>query len=86
VFGAHVWRRDPSCAWLSNKESLLNSLSTIESSTLVFHGIISKHLLFLSFLILKIMHVETTVMGSIGIPELDFKYGFNLSLHLSQSR
>lgn len=46
----------------------------------------SKHLLFLPILILKIMHVKTTVMGSIGTPELDFKYCSSLRLHLSQSR
>jgi len=39
VFGAHVWRRDPPCARRRNKEYLLNSLLTIESSALAFHGI-----------------------------------------------
>jgi len=37
--GAHVWRRDPPCAWCCNKEYPLNSLLTIESSILAFHGI-----------------------------------------------
>ena len=41
VFGTHVWRRDPPCARRHNKEYLLNSLPTIESSTPAFHGIIS---------------------------------------------
>jgi len=35
----NVWRRDPPCAWHHNKEYLLNSLPTIESSILAFHGI-----------------------------------------------
>ena len=39
AFGAHVWRRDPPCARRRNKEYLLNSLPTIESSILAFHGI-----------------------------------------------
>jgi len=39
VFGAHIWRRDPSCALCGNKEHLLNSPLTIESSILAFHGI-----------------------------------------------
>ena len=42
MFGAHVWRRDPLCARRRNKEYLLNSPLTIESSTPAFHGIISK--------------------------------------------
>jgi len=39
VFGAHVWRRDPPCARRHNKEYLLNSPRTIESSIPAFHGI-----------------------------------------------
>ena len=39
MFGTHVWSRDPPCARHSNKEYLLNSPLTIESSTLDFHGI-----------------------------------------------
>ena len=38
-FGAHVWRRDPPCARRHNKEYLLNSLPTIESSIPVFLSI-----------------------------------------------
>ena len=41
MFGTHVWRRDPPCAWRRNKESLLNSPLTIESSILAFHSIAS---------------------------------------------
>jgi len=37
----HVWGRDPLCAWRRNKEYLLNSPLTIESSTPAFHGIVS---------------------------------------------
>ena len=39
MFGAHVWRRDPPCARRCNKEYLLNSPLTIESSTPAFYGI-----------------------------------------------
>jgi len=35
----HVWRRDPPCAQRCNKEYLLNSPLTTESSTPAFHGI-----------------------------------------------
>ena len=38
-FGAHVLRRGPPCARRCNKEYLLNSLPTIESSIPAFHGI-----------------------------------------------
>lgn len=48
--------------------------------------LLSKHLFFLPMLIWKMMYVKITVMGSIGTPELDFKYCFSLGLHLSQSR
>ena len=40
MFGAHVWRRDPPCAQHRNKEYLLNSPLTIESSAPAFHSII----------------------------------------------
>ena len=39
-----VWRRDPLCARRHNKEYLLHSPLTIESSTLAFHGINSQGL------------------------------------------
>lgn len=50
---------------------------------MTLHG---KHLLFLPILILIIMHIKTTVVGSIESLELDFKYCFSLSLYLSQHR
>ena len=45
MFGTHVWRRDPPCARCHNKEYLLNSLPTIESSIPAFHSIRSVQLL-----------------------------------------
>jgi len=42
VFGAHVWRRDPPCARRHNKEYLLKSLPTTESSTPASHSINGK--------------------------------------------
>jgi len=38
----HIWRRDPPRARRRNKEYLLNSLPTIESSIPAFHGITGK--------------------------------------------
>jgi len=42
VFGTHVWRRDPPCAQRRNKESLLHSRPTSESSVPAFRSIMAQ--------------------------------------------
>ena len=53
VFGTHVGRRDPPCAWRCNKEYLLNSLPTTESSIEAFHGSSSMSMTYLGCMIIS---------------------------------
>ena len=67
MFGAHISRRDPLCALHHNKEYLLNSLPTIETSILAFHGItplarVSSYLLSPSFwcVVVDVLDISTS--------------------------